>query len=29
VVETTAEVLGKLIAAHEHYEPGAEDAWQD
>jgi len=28
VVETTAEVLSGLITAHEHYEPGAEEAWR-
>jgi hypothetical protein len=27
--ETTAEVLGGLITAYEHYERGAEDAWRD
>jgi hypothetical protein len=27
--ETTAEVLGGLITAYEHYERGAEEAWQD
>jgi hypothetical protein len=26
--ETTAEVLGGLIAAYEHYERGAEEAWR-
>jgi hypothetical protein len=26
--ETTAEVLGGLIAAYEHYENGAEEAWR-
>jgi hypothetical protein len=28
VVSTTAEVLGGLIPAYEHYEPGAEDTWR-
>jgi hypothetical protein len=27
--ETTAEVLGGLITAYEHYEHGAEEAWRD
>jgi hypothetical protein len=27
--ETTAEVLGGLIIAYEHYERGAEEAWRD
>ena len=27
--ETTAEVLGGLITAYEHYERGAEEAWRD
>jgi hypothetical protein len=27
--ETTAEVLGGLITAYEHYERGAEAAWRD
>jgi hypothetical protein len=27
--ETTAEVLGGLITAYEHYEPEAEEAWRD
>lgn len=26
--ETTAEVLGGLITAYEHYERGSEEAWQ-
>jgi hypothetical protein len=26
--ETTAEVLGGLITAYEHYESGAEEAWR-
>ena len=27
--ETTAEVLGGLVKAFEHYESGAEEAWRD
>jgi hypothetical protein len=27
--ETTAEVLGGLITAYEHYENGVEEAWRD
>ena len=27
--ETTAEVLQGLVAAYEHYERGAEEAWRD
>jgi hypothetical protein len=29
VVSTTGESLGGLTTAHEHYEPGAEEAWRD
>jgi hypothetical protein len=27
--ETTAEVLGGLVTAYEHYERGAEETWRD
>ena len=27
--ETTSEVLGGLLTAHEHHEPGAEEAFRD